>query len=128
LVAGSSSAFTITLGSLPLPPITIPALTFGGYHFASANGGAFASSATEYSQSGNGFSFLVSDLAPGSYLFSIHGTTGDAGMKTFSANGAGTDIGTYAIAAQAVPEPGAWAMLLAGMGMVGATIRRRTKR
>ncbi len=38
----------------------------------------------------------------------------------------GFTVGTYGIA-PAVPEPGIWAMLLAGFGLIGLTARRRTR-
>lgn len=43
--------------------------------------------------------------------------------------GAGTGGGVLRIsqAAAAVPEPGTWAMMILGFGLVGGTMRRRTK-
>jgi hypothetical protein len=39
----------------------------------------------------------------------------------------GYEDGTIAVsAASAVPEPASWAMMIAGFGLVGATLRRRT--
>jgi hypothetical protein len=56
-------------------------------------------------------------LAPGSYTYRITGdVTGDLGGKY-----------SYNVTAVPVPEPETWAMLVAGLGLVGLQLRRRTK-
>lgn len=66
-------------------------------------------------------------LPPGSY-FAADSYTLRVGGK---AAGAGTIAGIYAIGAVTVaapvPEPQSWAMLLAGMGLVGLRIRQKAK-
>ncbi len=81
-----------------------------------------------------GFSFSVGDRVS----FDISGATRNAffsiGDNFYSldlATGAGTFIGGVGVeglsglTAGAVPEPASWAMLIAGFGLVGATMRRR---
>ncbi len=56
-------------------------------------------------------------LNPGSYYFNISGT------------GVGTSGGAYSITASTLPVPEAetWAMMLAGLGLVGLQLRRKGK-
>ncbi len=56
----------------------------------------------------------------GSTLYSLNLTTGAA--TSIGALGAGSLVG---ISAGAVPEPASWAMMIAGFGLVGASMRRR---
>ncbi len=59
---------------------------------------------------------INSVLAPGDYQFKVRGF----------ADGTLTNQGIYTFAVAAVPEADTWAMLLAGLGLVGYTARRRT--
>jgi hypothetical protein len=52
-------------------------------------------------------------LSPGSYHVDVKGT------------GDGLAGGFYSLALAAVPEPGAWAMMLVGIAAVGLTFRRQ---
>ena len=56
-------------------------------------------------------------------------TTLDAGDYSLKVSGIAWGMGgglySYAVAAQPVPEPETWAMMLAGLGMVGYALRRR---
>jgi hypothetical protein len=111
-IGGSSSAFSIDLGSLG--SFAIPASSFTGGKLSSANGGWFSVSSTDFNIGDNSFSFAATGLAAGDYLFTLKGKT----------NGS-YGVGAYGLAAVAVPEPGEWAMMLAGLGMIGAMVRRR---
>lgn len=53
--------------------------------------------------------------------------TSAGGELRFAADGVNDSLGGYLdnVRLQAVPEPGAWAMLIAGFGVVGAAMRRR---
>jgi PEP-CTERM motif len=51
--------------------------------------------------------------------------TTDAASPSFGANDPMIDGVIFAASGGGVPEPAAWAMMLAGFGMVGATVRRR---
>ena len=83
----------------------------------------------------------LADALVGSYAF--NGSTGDS-VTTFSALSSGNYYyrvtgtltgplgGTYALASSAtatppVPEPETYAMLLAGLGVVGMAVRRRAQ-
>lgn len=59
--------------------------------------------------------FLEDDLAGGNYYLKLTGV------------GNGKNGGMYTVTAAAVPEPGEWAMMLAGIGMMGAMVRRRRR-
>lgn len=54
------------------------------------------------------------------------GDSASGGYQTFSSfNGASTAPGTWTMGAAVVPEPETYAMLLAGLGLIGAVARRR---
>ena len=67
----------------------------------------------------NNYSRLNTLLAPGSYF-----VTGD--LLQAAGGGAPLNVTTGALMLTAVPEPGTWAMLFAGLGLIGAMVRRRT--
>jgi hypothetical protein len=122
-IGGSSSIISINLGTLGT--LTIPAVTFTGYHFSAAGGNQYSAGSTDYTSSGSTFTLALDHLAAGNYLFEIRGTVGSP--NAFAALNSGLVMSAYGVAAEAalVPEPGEWAMMLAGLGMVGAMIRRR---
>ncbi len=58
---------------------------------------------------------LNQTLLPGNYYFTVGGT----------ADGSGTNQGIYTFSAAAVPEVDTYAMVLAGLGLVGFIVNRR---
>ena len=57
------------------------------------------------------------------------GAIASGGYETFSRfYGAGTAAGTWTMGAAPIPEPETYAMLLAGLGVIGAVARRRRAR
>ena len=52
-------------------------------------------------------------------------TAGTTYWLTFSGTVTGTESASYAVTLAPVPEPEAYAMLLAGLGVIGAAVRRR---
>ena len=64
------------------------------------------------------YSRLSTLLAPGSYIVS-----GD--LLAAGGGGAPLNVTTGALMLTPVPEPGTWAMLFAGLGLLGSIIRRR---
>ena len=58
----------------------------------------------------------------------LTGSVVGAGLKANSGVGLGTyDGGDLGFGADAVPEPGTWAMMILGFGLVGAAMRRRER-
>lgn len=132
-IGGNSAAFSIDLGTLGT--MTIPAVDFSGnYSFKAADNSSFSMTGMSYSTSAthDSFSFAANNLSPNTYLFEIKGSAGGGGpsplLKALSANGTVPGIGAYGVAfASTVPEPSAFAMMLAGLGMIGAVVRRRLR-
>lgn len=65
---------------------------------------------------GDVYSWLSYALAPGTYTI--------AGTTIASPTGSGGAF--IRVVSGAVPEPASWALMIAGFGMVGAAVRRRT--
>ena len=88
-------------------------LTLDSWSLTEIGGGAIAS------QAGSTFADIsYADLASGSYQLAIHGTL----LKGFKGNSYG---GNAVTAVVAVPEPETYALMLAGLGVVGVIARRR---
>ncbi|MBM6575736.1 FxDxF family PEP-CTERM protein [Microvirga sp. SRT01] len=56
------------------------------------------------------------DLTAGEHVITVNGTWGTAG---------GSYAGTLNFEPTAVPEPASWALMIAGVGIAGGTLRRR---
>jgi hypothetical protein len=107
-LTGSAASLTLSLGSLSL--LDIAGLTVNVWNnshpFGTTNFGSFAG-------------------GPGSYTFNLP-TAGNYHVD-ITGTATGAFGGTYAVGLQvaAVPEPETYAMLLAGLGVMGAIARRR---
>lgn len=126
-----SLAFTITedlyagsgLANIPL------SWDFGNFTVQFTNINGLAASIVD----GNNTPYVsFTQVSPG-YLTlpaSTYFATGTYTLKvTGTANGSGNPAGMYTIAAVTapVPEPGAWGMLLAGLGLIGLRLRQRMR-
>lgn len=67
-------------------------------------------------------------LPTGSYYFEVSGNVGGTGLN-IDPSDAGLEYGAYFFNASAVPipEPQTWAMLLAGVGIIGLQLRRKMR-
>ena len=67
------------------------------------------------------------DLAAGTYLLSLYTQEGDYAYAADGASsfGAHEEKVTFDIQTSAAPEPGTWALMMAGVGIAGAALRRR---
>lgn len=108
-VAGASVAANLDLGSLSLH---ISGLTLGLYTAGNTMLGSDTVTGPTDIQVN-----LNNTLAAGNYYFKVTGI-GD---------GVATNSGVYTFTAAAVPEAETYAMMLAGLGLVGFMARRRTQ-
>lgn len=108
-VAGASVAVNLDLGSLSfhISGLDLDLFTTGNAWLA----GDTVTGPTDVAVS------LNSVLAPGNYYFRVQGT----------ADGVGTGQGIYTFTAAAVPEANTYAMMVAGLGLIGFSISRRNR-
>lgn len=98
------------------------AYSFGPFNFTFFNPGNNVT--VDFGAAGNvlatptGYSFAFNNVAAGTYLLSATGT---------NAFGATAVNATYSVSAVPVPEPETYAMLMAGLGVVGFMARRKKK-
>jgi hypothetical protein len=124
---GTVSGLSVKLDGVDLPlPASAPDL--GGYRQSSAvfpltfgAGNVFGVDAGTYDSVADGYWLALEPLAPGQYTLS------------YTANASGTPPGypafsltqVYEITVQApVPEPGTWALMIGGLAVLGASVRR----
>jgi hypothetical protein len=109
-----SSAFTFWYGP---SSITLPAVQFTGFTLGTDTTSSFWSSSPATPMSSFNSTYSGPLAAGTTYYLGVSGSAGPAG-------------GLYGVGVLAapVPEPGEWAMMLAGLGLVGMIARRRSKR
>ncbi|SFD90856.1 FxDxF family PEP-CTERM protein [Nitrosomonas sp. Nm166] len=107
--SGSANTYSLNIGGINVAEIT--GLTVEVWDDTHPSGSTLFATL-----SGNNATNLIGDLAAGQYHLDISGNLGSS-----------AHIGQYSVALQAlpVPEPETYAMLLAGLGLVGFSIRRR---
>lgn len=107
----SGSANTYTLNFAGLNVLEITGLTVEVWNDVHPNGSTLFATF-----SGNNATTLIGNLAAGQYHLDISGNFGSTAQ-----------MGQYSVALQAlpVPEPETYAMLLAGLGLIGFMARRR---
>lgn len=129
LVGPIGSGFTMRPDGVPDVPVTAPGYGYfnpsgsviadGAYGAAGAafNIGSLVGSFSATPGAGDffaiGYSTVVTLAASGSLYAMVNDTA-------YFNNG-----GAFSVEVGAVPEPASWAMLIAGFGLVGATLRRR---
>jgi hypothetical protein len=111
-IAGIGQSVSMTF-SFPPPfgTVVLPPVSFSSVSLLDSGNNTIWSSTPNASS----FSFTGSSLAAGIYHLNVSGTASGYG-------------GGYAVSLMAapVPEPGEWAMMLAGLGIVGIMARRRS--
>ena len=141
--AGGQSQVTGDLDTTTQPPndtIDLGGLTFGltdnslfnDVEFSLFKGAASSVDITVTDDGGQVFSFTNLALTNGENQFGFQGINGQSIRSvSFSTNGGGIqdirqvrlDLANNA----PVPEPAVWALMLAGFGLVGSTMRRRAR-
>jgi len=108
-VAGASVTVNLDLGSLSyhISGLTLDLFNAGNTML----GGDTVTGPTDVQVNVN------STLAAGNYYFTVQGT----------ADGVATNAGIYTFTAAAVPEADTYAMMLAGLGLVGYSVSRRKR-
>ena len=124
-VQGPNGAYTINFG-----PARLFAFTLGSLDTYNSLTLLFSNSTSITYQGGqiiNGLSFpsgsQISGESNGQVLFAAQSGDPDIVGATFSSTENSFEFDN--IATGAVPEPATWAMMIAGFGLVGSTLRRR---
>jgi hypothetical protein len=99
------------------------ALDFSSYNISVQAGDQFALLVDLQSNFNVGWSAAAGDTYAGGYFF---GTTNLSDQAISAGRSGDMEFATYV--ASAVPEPGAWAMLMAGFGLTGLAMRKRKSR
>lgn len=105
-VSGSVSLLNLDLGTLSVLHIDNPVLSL----FSAVNPVTPIATGTG--------AFMVPNLAPGNYEYHFSGYANGL-------SGGNYLFGLYSSVASPVPEPGEWALMLAGLAVVGAVARRQ---
>lgn len=105
----SVNASLVTLGFTPHTDVTFTAANINGYEMTLSGPGLFE------------YGYLLPTAISGPLILTVYGYVNfeDTGFTPASASYAGT------LTISAVPEPGGYALLLAGLGVVGAVGFRR---
>jgi len=132
---GSALSFTFSI-TAPTELRVVDAVFAGDTFSVSVNGSSQLTSpvpATTYSSSQVGITdfdaaWADPSFSRGSWLLTAPGSYTVTGMlaQSQTVNGAPQNSTLGAVMLAAVPEPGTWALLLAGLAVLGVTARRRT--
>lgn len=116
-----SSDYRLANGSYGLPYLNeVNPVVFGNYHMSAIFENGQISQTVTNLDTGATFSSGFT-AAPGFLLSDMHGVI----LSGVTTTGPSTWIDNATITVTAVPEPETYAMLLAGLGLVGAAARRR---
>lgn len=133
---GNTAYTTLTFDLAPLLPVTPADLQSATFNFdvlsvwteGRDDIGTFSAGGTVSHGGGTGWkSFDITDNLRGvlgSGVTSVTYTLNYTGYSGFTFGSAEGGLPAY-LQVTAVPEPGTWAMMLAGVGLMGATLRRR---
>jgi hypothetical protein len=105
--SGFLNGVITSLASLPTLDVSLRSISLDGFSATKLSSGGF-----------DKWAFENLALTPGKHRLDIVGYWGKEG---------GSYSGNLSFSAAAVPEPASWAMMIAGFGLVGAAMRRRTK-
>ena len=108
-IGGSGTPVNLSIG-----PLSILNLAFtGGTVYSGTIASPGSAVGSFVAQPGGAYTFTGSLTPFATYFAQLSGTT------------SGTAGGSYAFAIAAIPEPGQWLMLLAGVALLGVMVRRR---
>lgn len=124
-----SQSYEFTVGDLGLPTLSVSlfdnevptAFQYLELSVTKTGGATVGGVALGTSASGS-FAF---DLIPGSYTAVVFGSPGSINLPLRGGGTREVFAGTYGVTINAVPEPGTYALLLAGLGMMAFVARRR---
>lgn len=120
--------------SLPIPLAALTSCTASKFLGGAASGPVGCGNITLTKGSTDNFvNFSITDASEPSSSISgfLYVGAGDS-LATFGTRSdrfpafGGENFGTLTISLAPVPEPASWTMMIAGFGMIGATLRRRT--
>ena len=115
-----TDTYNFTVGALPTIisssvslELSFPGSPLNIFHITGLAMNLFTAGDSFISGTSGSPSSLTATLSPGNYYMKLTGTAD------------GVSGGAYSFAIAAIPEPGQWLMLLAGIAMLGMMVRRR---